>query len=77
MKASDVPEDTVIALIRELGASNAAKWAFLWDIQGRLPQFPPKVVKAKLAAMVKRGVIGGCGCGCRGDFHIKDERKNT
>lgn len=44
--------------------------ATIWDLQARLQEYPPKVVRAKLAALVKRGLLAGCTCGCRGDFEI-------
>jgi len=30
--------------------------------------YPTKVVKAKLNSLIKRGLVSGCICGCRGDF---------
>lgn len=42
--------------------------ATIWEIQERLAHVPPKVVRAKLRSMVRRKVIEGCTCGCRGDF---------
>jgi hypothetical protein len=48
--------------------AKAFPMAAWWDIADCLSQFPPKVVRAKLASMVKRKVLKGCPCGCRGDF---------
>lgn len=31
---------------------------------------PPKLLLAKLKKLRKQGLIVGCCCGCRGDFHI-------
>lgn len=42
--------------------------ASLFDIEDNLDAFPRKVVLAKLRSMVKRGVLSGCTCGCRGNF---------
>lgn len=36
------------------------------------PPIPEKVVLAKARRLVKRGLIDGCCCGCRGDFRIND-----
>jgi len=43
-----------------------------WAIQEALKQFPPKVIDAKLRAMIKKGVLKGCTAhrDCRGDFTI-------
>jgi hypothetical protein len=35
---------------------------------GTSVSIPEKVVLAKAKRLVQRGLIGGCPCGCRGDF---------
>jgi hypothetical protein len=40
------------------------------DICNLYPSVPRKVIMAKLRRLVKRGVIDGCTCGCRGDFKV-------
>lgn len=34
-----------------------------------------KLALAKMRQLIKRGLVEGCGCGCRGDFVITDEGK--
>lgn len=34
------------------------------------PDVPEKVVLAKLRKLLKRGLVRGCGCGCRGDWRL-------
>lgn len=34
------------------------------------PVIPEKIVLAKARKLIRRGVIDGCACGCRGDFEI-------
>jgi hypothetical protein len=72
----DIPDKDVLQAVRELGAPNPSKWASLWDIQAKLASYPPKVVKAKLARLIKRGVLRGCAYGCRGDFHEPEVNDN-
>ena len=31
---------------------------------------PFKLVVAKMKQMIKKGIVDGCGCGCRGDYVI-------
>lgn len=31
---------------------------------------PPKLVHAKMKMLMRRGLVTGCPCGCRGDFEI-------
>jgi hypothetical protein len=41
--------------------------------QDELAAFPDKVLRAKARRLIKRGLIKGCTCGCRGDFEIMGE----
>ncbi len=38
-----------------------------------LNHVPYKVALAKMRALMRREFIGGCDCGCRGDFEITDK----
>ena len=31
---------------------------------------PEKLVLAKMRRLINRGLVDGCGCGCRGDFEL-------
>ena len=31
---------------------------------------PEKIRIRKMATLIKRGLVSGCGCGCRGDYEI-------
>lgn len=44
-----------------------------WGIGQELWEYPEKVLLAKLRALVKRGLLDGCPCGCRGDFTITEK----
>lgn len=45
------------------------EWAGLVQAtDGTSAGIPEKVVLAKAKRLVQRGLISGCGCGCRGDF---------
>lgn len=37
------------------------------------PDVPCKVFLAKMKSIIKRGLSGGCDCGCRGDYEITDK----
>lgn len=37
------------------------------------PSTPGKLVLAKMRQMIRRGVVDGCPCGCRGDFVITEK----
>ncbi len=72
--AKDISDEVMLGAIRERrGAHGVPRWATLWDIQDHLAQYPKKVVVGKLNRLIKRNVIDGCACGCRGDFEIPGE----
>lgn len=84
-QAKDVPEAAILALLR----SRPGKWHTHWDgddptwnLPAALPElraFPEKVLRAKLSSMARRRLVHGCGCGCRGDWHVlpSDVRAGT
>lgn len=44
------------------------------DVYYAMPKdTPSKVALAKMKALHRRGLVGGCPCGCRGDFEITDK----
>jgi hypothetical protein len=52
-------------------------WAQIWDVFERFPQYPQKLVRAKLDKMVRAGKLTGCTCGCRGDFEIVGQERTS
>lgn len=54
-----------LAAVREPDGMSC--WFHLRD---SVAEHPPKVVQAKLRSMIRRGLIRGCACGCRGDFEV-------
>ena len=67
-KASDIPDATVLAVID----ANAPRWTMVHEVFNAIvadrPEMPFKVVQAKIRQMIANKRLGGCGCGCRGDF---------
>lgn len=74
MQAKDCPELPILHL---LGSKDG--W---WSMHGPEisvdrsvhPAFPPdapyKVMLAKMSSLIRRGLVSGCDCGCRGDFEL-------
>lgn len=74
MQAKDVPEQPILDFI----AAAHPKWCNWGDGERGLMNAvplgtPPKVLLAKLASMIRRGLIDGCDCGCRGDFRMREK----
>lgn len=45
-----------------------------WNVMEAMPTgIPPKLALAKMRMMIRRGVVDGCPCGCRGDFVITEK----
>jgi hypothetical protein len=65
LKAADVPDEAVMAVIRQTVAQKGHVGRI--DVLDHLPQYPRKVLYAKMRSMVKRGLIDTCsdaGCNC-------------
>ncbi len=67
MKAADISDCQVFAVVDRI-RSTENRWTHTDDLCEAFPTFPYKVVLAKMRQMVNKKRIGGCGCGCRGDF---------
>lgn len=75
MKASDISDVAVLKFL----ARHQGEWA-TWGkgysmptVQDAMPEgTPEKLQLAKMRRLYSRGFIGGCFCGCRGDFEITD-----
>ena len=72
MQCKDIPDRPILEFL--------AKHPDLWhnwcpgddkDVRQAMPEgVPDKLVLAKMRKLIGRGVVGGCSCGCRGDFVI-------
>lgn len=77
MQAKDISD---LEFLRAIAAVDAVTglpggWTMRWDVSDHL-NVPEKVAIAKYLKCEKRGLVAGCGCGCRGDWHLtlKGER---
>lgn len=69
-----VSEAGILAVLRR----NPGAWHTHWLVNGEMPRVydpawpdaPEKLVLARLRAMERKGLVTGCGCGCRGDWTI-------
>jgi hypothetical protein len=70
-QAKDLPDAAVLAAVDALtGEGSEYRTAHLWHVWEKFPKVPPKVVLAKLRALVRKRLVEGCDCGCRGDFTL-------
>ena len=71
MKASDVDDRAFLAVVA--GYNDATgHWCLTHTVEGEFAAFPPKVLQAKARKLIRRGLMDGCACGCRGDYRVTD-----
>ena len=79
MKASDLSDERILEVLNRkrgrrhthLGDFGPGSMSYVHD--PGVPDVPFKVLLAKLRSMQRRGLISGCGCGCRGNWFVGDE----
>lgn len=68
-QAKDISDKNMLeSVVRH--AFTISMWAMWGDIAKDYPAMPKKVVLAKLRGLYERDLLGGCPCGCRGDFYL-------
>jgi hypothetical protein len=55
------------AVYKDLGSNR-------WEL-AKLLDLPMPLVLAKAAGLIRRGLLDGCTCGCRGDFLLTEKGK--
>lgn len=69
MKASDISDEDVIAAVRKYETGIGA---MAINVYPELHQ-NWKIARAKVDKMIRRGILTGCTCGCRGDFKVANK----
>ena len=60
---------TVLSLMKDAERGVQDSWAMVPELAG-LFDINPKRIRSKMRRMMKRNLIDGCDCGCRGDIYI-------
>ena len=73
MQAKDIPEQPILDYIE--GWSRRGHWCLNFGEERNVfhampPGTPFKVGLAKMRSLIRRGLVQGCDCGCRGDYRI-------
>ena len=73
IKASDLSDARILEVLNRHPDESHTHWTgeastMLRVMDPEYPDAPVKVLMAKLRSMKRRGLIDGCGCGCRGDW---------
>ncbi len=70
MKAADIPDKTIWFLVAAATYQEKPTCLSTMAAEKALPEFPEKVVMAKVRQMIAKGRLRGCPCGCRGDLRF-------
>jgi hypothetical protein len=73
MKCKDIPDKPIMEFLLK----NKGQWCNWYlknerDVRNAMPKnlTSEKLILAKMRQLIKRGLVDGCDCGCRGDFEI-------
>jgi len=79
MQGKDIPDEAFLDAVRRTPGIPAMNWRNRWEvhvtIELELGTIPENLLLAKARKLTAAGKLGGCPCGCRGDWHPADERK--
>ena len=86
MKSKDIPDEPILNFLATMrGGYCGAGWHDLLPRADYSPTVldampvgtPKKLALAKMRSLLRRGLVEGCGCGCRGDFVLSDEGRRA
>jgi hypothetical protein len=73
MQCKDIPDDEFLQAVLRVPGTSVIGWRMRWDVHAELETvlgpIPEKLLLAKARRLMDRGLLGGCPCGCRGDYH--------
>lgn len=84
MQCKDIPTQPVLQFLS--GLSGGATW---FDCRPEHPLFDnsvlwampegtvAKLARAKMAGLIRQGLVEGCACGCRGNFVLTEKGRQT
>ena len=89
MQCKDIGDADFLRAVDAAATAGGFKSATRWDVAavlvgrpcdvGRPPvdylDMPERLVRAKARKLIRRGLLEGCACGCRGDFEVADLRR--
>lgn len=73
LQCKDICDVPILRLLTtvEVPATTAEGYAHS-ILHGMPAGVPPKLVRAKMDSLIRRKLVNGCACGCRGDFTLTD-----
>ena len=82
MQAKDLDDRKVLAAVEKLAHADGPyvvtkpHWVMAWDLEKELGiEETGRLLLAKCGALIRKGLLSGCACGCRGDFELTPNGK--
>jgi len=85
VQCKDIPELPILRFLAGPYDGWATPGCGTWFNHDPIPQncvlrampegVPEKLALAKMRQMIRKRVIDGCGCGCRGDFRLNEKSR--
>jgi len=82
MQCKDIEEGPILKFLADRPGVLCTWGVQLEPQEGTMPSvgqvmlgIPPKLQLAKMSQMIKKGLVDGCACGCRGEFCLPGEVK--
>jgi hypothetical protein len=69
MQCKDIADTPLLRFIADKQAE-IGMWVCYWDLEPPYSDLPDKLFRAKMGQLLKRGLVTGCNCGCRGDYEM-------
>jgi hypothetical protein len=75
MQCKDIEDAPLLRFIARKQAEKGL-WVNTWDFEPPYAELPSNLFRAKMGQLIKRGLLTGCNCGCRGDYEITNKGMN-
>lgn len=73
LQCKDIADQPILQLLSRFQHCTLIE-GFTNSVQVAMPADTPKnLVRAKMGSLIRRSLITGCACGCRGDFMLADK----
>lgn len=77
----DVPDKPILDFLHQRKKEGKTWCCWYYGFENSIgqampPNTPEKIIIQKMAKLIKRGLVSGCVCGCRGDYEITNKGIN-
>lgn len=79
MQCKDIEDRPILEFLRSIEGDRPG-WGIIYEAGGSAwvglampPGVPLKLRLAKMGMLIRRGLVDGCCCGCRGDFVLTEK----